>query len=367
MYNFFFRDIIFKIVNQNFLLRTSERKTSGESKDKKMSDNKFENVCESLNADSTVANFDGNWRGWGIPDVESLTTTKEGFYDLLVRADLAFTPLIAPVTFYNIVTGKTETFGEKYVILNGKGESLAVVGEQLVKSLVVGGHYETVEKLIGEIVNVGGIPARAISFAQGARALIQLAIPESYYVAGIEHKAFYSVYNAIDGSSKTLIGWTQYTPICANTKRAAFDEIGTNRSAKHTQNFAEKLSSIQRQIFGIKTEIDEFFTGQKKLATIPTDSEIVKAFTQYLIPDVPQKAGSDRKVNTGPSNRRGELVKAIETSLAEREAKDLTIYDLLRGTTRYTTYRKDDPEYAFFGPGSDLNDRAHAWAEKNYL
>ena len=329
------------------------------------STNPLEQTC----IGEAVSNFTANWRSWAIPDESTIAqSTDEKTYELMERGGLTFRPLVTPVIYHNPVTGQDEQYDDKFVVINGNtGANLAIVGKQMKESFNIGGHYEATEKLLSQIVNIGGIPTRAMSFANGARALIQLKIPQTYYVAGIENHGFYTVSNALDGTSITKIGFTAFTPRCINTYRAALRDLGNGWYAKHTGNYGEKLSSIQRILFGIQDEVQNYFTLQNKLATIAADSETVKIFANYLIPDKAAKTDSERKANTGPTNRRGELVKAIETSLQERESKELTIYDLLRGVTRYTTYRKDDPEYAFFGPGSDLADKAHSWAEKNYL
>ena len=157
--------------------------------------------CAHLDATGVVANFTGDWRSWGKIDLDSVRVTNEQIYDLFVRGGIAFKPFVAPVQYFNAVTGQMQQYDGNSVLYNGDtGMPLTIAGKQLAASMDVGGHFETLTALVGEVSNMGNIPCRAISFDNGARALIQCLMPQKHYILGREHKGFLSIKNALDGS-----------------------------------------------------------------------------------------------------------------------------------------------------------------------
>ena len=306
-----------------------------------------------------AANFTGTWREWGKVDVGSIQQTGEGFYELLERDRLTFRPMVVPALWNNPVTGGQETSTEDFFILRGDDGTRVGLGKaQLAGSMDVGGHYETLQLLVGELSKLA-LPARAISFRNGARALIQMLIPEEHIILDRPHKAFYSVLNALDGSSNAKIGFSDYCPICDNTYAALRGEIGGEFQAKHTSGLEQALKTIQKAIFNVGDYIHGFYSTLEDFSTLPANNKLMEEFELFMIPDPKEKEARKRAASSRPANRRAQLGQAISTSLAERNGSTVTFYDLLQGVTRLDSQK--DAEYAFFGAGAKMNESAMAW------
>lgn len=335
-----------------------------------MSENKdhesIEFHCAHLGATGVVANFTGKWASWGKVDPSTVKVTGELIYNLFQRGGLTFKPLVSPVTFYNPVSGNVETVEDKFVIINGdSGASLAVVGTQLAQSMAVGGHYETLNAVVGQLAESDNFPCRAISFGHGAKAMIQLLMPEERYILGREHKAFFTLQNALDGSGKVKIGHTDFCPVCSNTYRAALDDL--ELSAKHTMNLGENLARIQKAIFTVQQSADQYYIDLESLSKVKASAKAEKEFLFYMIPDQAKREDAKRE-NSQPANRREKLVNAIGQSLAERNTSTPTFYDLLQGVTRFVTHGDKgvkNPEYVLDGVGTQFSDKALQWLVKN--
>lgn len=330
----------------------------------KDSANPMEEVCDTLEADSVGANFTGSWCGWGLVDIASIKPTGEWIYTMLDREGLAFKPLIAESQFYNPITGLLEKAPEEYHILRGdNGTWIGRGRKSLVDSMSLGGHYETLQLLVGELSQTA-LPCRAISFRNGARALIQMLIPEEHIILGRPHKAFYSVYNALDGSSGAKIGFSDYCPVCQNTYAALRAEIADNGfKARHTTSMEAKLKSIREKILDVGEAVKEYYGTLEKLAVIPADNDLIRQFVQAVVQDGPatEKRG---KVSEATIKHRSEVATAIQVSNMERNGTgyDVTFYDLLQGVTRVTS--RKDAYYSLFGNGAMYNERAMAWLTK---
>lgn len=321
--------------------------------------------CAHLGASGVVANFTGKWAGWATFDLPTVKPTGEQIYNLFERGGLTFKPFVAPVQYFNAVTGELTEVPDKFAIYNGDtGATLAIGGSQLAQSMTVGGHYETLIAVVGELAK-DNFPCRAISFDNGARAMIQCLIPGDHYILDRPHKAFFTLQNGLDGSGKVRLGHTDVCPVCSNTYRAALDDL--ELSAKHTMNLGDNLAKIQRAIFQVKESAEQYYIDLASLAKVKASAKAEKEFLYYLIPDQAKKEDAKRE-NSQPANRREKLVNAIGQSLAERSTSTPTLYDLLQGVTRFVTHGDKgvkNPEYVLDGVGTDFSNKAYTWLVKN--
>lgn len=325
--------------------------------------------CAHLGADGVYSNMVGaDWKSWGKLDISKLSVNEETLLALFYRSGAYFTPVGMRHEVMNPYTGMVQ-YTDKKTIFNDKGESIGEVGYEFNAM----SHWETISAALGKVVEFGGIPARLIVFDNGARIMAQFVIPQTYYAAGREHNAFYTVYNGLDGTLRAKLGFTLYTPVCSNTYAAAMRDLGY--SVKHTKNMGINLSHVSEQLGLIQDEVKSTVAVLDKFSTVEMDSEEVKKFLAFMMP---KKADSDSKA---VDNRRAELSAAIsKTQLETLESVSLangnavlpiaTAYDLFAGVTRYITGRQQNRdansqyEFVTVGNGANMAQSAYDYLNK---
>lgn len=320
-----------------------------------------------FNSVNAQSNFTADFAGWGKLNDETIKVNSQlSIEEILDNAGAMFNPLCATPKFYNPVTGQDEEDKDKKYILNGNtGEKLGLVG----KDFNAMSHYETLKEGFGELMGRGNIPTKVINF-DGGRKLMVTFFGGVQNIADRLHHKFIAMYNALDGTSRANFGGTDYCVVCANTFAASKREIKqSGYGAKHTENMGIKLAEIRKELGLVELQMTAYYTTLNQFATIKTDFALAMEFCAALIPDKKKEEG--QRENDGPANRRNQLFQAINTSLAERNSSELTVYDIMQGLTRYTTFRQqkrnseEQMEYVTSGPGATFSETGFNWL-KNY-
>lgn len=321
------------------------------------SDNSAEFHCEHLGADVVSATFGlqaGGWRQWGMIDITKIIPTAETVREGMSRAGLDFTPFSSPAEWYNPLTNERGVYSDKYIFNPAHSAPIGRVGADFNAM----SYSEILENLFGDILDLGFLPARFISFGHGARMLAQFAFPESFYAAGREQRQFLTISSALDGSKRTQGGYTLYTPVCSNTYAAALGDL-TTFATKRTKKMGERLSSYHKALGFIKAGAEKFNERLDMFARTEVTSLEVSEFIAHLMPKV------EGSTSQAVDNRRSSLLTAIAQTSAEINNGDkITAYDLFAGITRYNGSRiqnrnqGEQMAYELFGPASKLADKA---------
>lgn len=303
----------------------------------------------SFRDDKTVvaANFDGIWRKWGVIDKDTIKlVSPETVFDVMEQAKLTFPVLQAPLKALNPFTNQIENLPGKALFRGDTGEHISTVGEHY--SVVP--YYDVIRGILDDTTLAGTFPARALSFDNGARMMMQFFVKD-VVVAERAHNTFLTISNGYDGKTPFKGGWSIYTPICQNTYVAALRELTVSR--RHSKGFSNYVASDLRYKLGIiSKELDQTVAALKRASKTPVNSAVVNEFISMLIPPTQNKASE---------NRQADWRKSLDATLQEVGANRVTAYDLFAATTRYIADRKDDLEYVMVGPGHETAQRAMSW------
>lgn len=242
--------------------------------------------------------------------------------DVLESAKLGFKPFRVETSYHDPVTDTTRK-GSHYAILRGDtGDQIGNVGERYNPI----GYGEALESIYGEVLSLGGVPTRAISFDNGAKGAIQFLLPDTWKVGDFEHKVFTTVYNSLDGSLPVMTGYTDVRIVCGNT--FALGQADMTQKARHTVNIGLKLKTFADVLGVIKQTMTEQITKLEKLNAMMQNKNQVVGIIEALFPTTSLNANG--KANKTAQNKRTELNECI----ALETFGDVTGYTVFNGVTR---------------------------------
>ena len=285
-----------------------------------------------------------------------INVAKEStMYDVLESAKLNFKPIRVQTQYNDPVTGKTRNGSHFAIIRDDSGDQVGNVGERYNPI----GYTEALESIYGEVLSLGGVPTRAISFDNGSKGAIQFLLPDTWKVGDFDHKVFTTVYNSLDGSMPVMTGYTDVRIVCGNT--FALGQKDMSQKARHTANIGLKLSKFADILGVIKQGMDSQVETLNKLNAMVVSQAQVNEFIDSLFPVTSKN--EDGTANKTSANKRGELQAAINAESFEQ----VTGYTLFNGVTRLVDHswatkrdRSADEQWEYVsGTGQAIKDKAY--------
>jgi len=268
--------------------------------------------------------------------MENLTTTIEDMTkEILVSNDLDFTilklPMFAklnetvtvPSSYYGLYNSKSGN------IINTVKDSYTVTqNDEIVKTVLLGmqGFGELSVKKAGSIND-------------GRKVFIQLEIDGFSKVGGDTIKKYITIIDSNDGSTGLSVGIGNLTMSCQN-QFFKFYKSGQVKF-RHTVTIAEKVRTLPTLIKNALSESMKLIELYNKFQSTPITRNLANDLVRELV-------GIDKTASTKElSEASGKKIKAMETLYANIENqindKQLNLWGLFSGVTRWTTHEKSSP------------------------
>jgi len=278
---------------------------------------------------------------------------------ILETAGLNFPVYKVQTYFKSPVSGK-EYPSEGYSVINGLNDY--ELGRGFAANYQPLSYMEMLNSFFEDTTKLGGIPTRAYSFDKGAVGGIQFAFGDGVLVADRPHMTFFNLRTSHDGRYGVDTNESDICIVCGNTFKASWNSSTNRFSVKHTKNMLSRIDDLRKVLMVGEEGQKAYYRILDKAATIKIDFQKKQEFMHLLFPD--GKANENGKINQGPANQRIALSDAIDTTVNERNASEMTIYDAFQGVLRYTSYKKqnrDNDAQLNYAMNSEVNDQAYSW------
>jgi hypothetical protein len=289
-------------------------------------------------------------------------------YDIMQAAQIPMQVVKIPTYYKDPISGEfIQSKGFSVIDLGNSKE----LGFGFTDKYVPVNYYDALQQFFGDVKKVGGIPTRAINFNGGEKIAMQFVLPNEWKVADSPHKYFTNFYSSHNGEVGNTFNESDICVVCGNTYRRSLADKTLKSVARHTSKVMEKIDEISKIFINAEKNAELHYQFLNKLASQNANSEVVKQFTTFLMPDA-ENNNPNRKKSDARENRREELIIAIEKSANERNSGEITWYDLFQGVTRYTNYRTqkrnnaEQFEYVMAGNGNTVNQAGYNWLMENY-
>jgi hypothetical protein len=279
--------------------------------------------------------------------------------DILETAGLNF-PVYKVQTYFKSPISGIEYPSEGYSVINGLNDY--ELGRGFAEGYQPLSYPEMLDRFFQDTTKLGGIPTRAFSFDKGAVGGIQFAFGDGVLVADRPHMTFFNLITSHDGRYGITFNEADICVVCGNTFAHVFKSAVNKFTVKHTRNMNSRIDDLRGILLVSDNEQKAYYNLLNKAATVKVDFQKKQEFMHLLFPD--GKPNDNGKINQGPANQRIALSDAIDTTLNERNTGDMTIYDFFAGTTRLTSYKKqnrDDDAQLQYAMNSDTNQMAYSW------
>ena len=280
-------------------------------------------------------------------------------HDLLDKAGCGFNATKTPAFVYNPHSGiyvqSSDTF---FVVRDDTWEQIGSVGSDY----TVAQYADVLDAIVGDLRELGGVPTRVIGLNGGSRVLIQVGLPDSFWVNNSQHGLFLNVWASHDGTTTVGGNSTDFRVVCANTYAMAKGSLLARFFTRHTKNVTKRLADLAKVVGIIRKDYVEYGQDLFKLAETNVNSTAVNEFLLALLPDA-EKDGEAKRDNAARANRRNEI--ATQIYVGAGNSDKLTAYDLFQGVTGYVDRKQGNRDdgaqwaYATSGPGANL--KAAAW------
>lgn len=276
-----------------------------------------------MTADSSASNIQGDGQLRGQMRIDP-KLEKASIEEVLTQAGLNFKPLLASNRF-EVGSFSGESKFNQSIIRDDNGAEIGGVG----MGYMPVSHLEAFKSLFTEAVSeIGGLPARALSFDGGGIGVVQFKMPGDYKAGGQGIQMWLSLINALNGKFPIRAGTSGVTVVCGNTCALASKDL--SYGAKHTKNVNLKLRSIREILTDVNTSFGQYVNQLEAWSIRKISSEEVNQFISLVFPEgTKTKEGA---IRANVTNKRGLLSKAIQTE-AEVYGKDSAL-SLWQGVTR---------------------------------
>jgi len=139
----------------------------------------------------------------------------------------------------------------------------------------------------------------------GAVAWVQVEMPETWKVAGVEFRPHLLATTSFNGEIATLYKRTCTIVVCDNTRAAALRESGQEFRVKHTSNSLLRLGNAREALSIVQNIGEEFAAEIEKLMSIKVSDKQFDRFLSILAPsdDRESKQSQTRSENIRNSMR----------------------------------------------------------------
>jgi len=183
------------------------------------------------------------------------------------------------------------TAGKEPIFLGGarlpvEGFSAVVRGDTGDVLSVMGDRYSPINNIDGfDIVNQflreGAFPERAGSFGLGAQSFVQLTLPETIEIPGLDGDTLrqnFTLYNSFDGSPPHSISMTPIRIICYNSFLASLGAKTNIVSIRHSGDTDRKLEEVGRILGLVRKYYDDLLPMAGRLVETRLDSAKVGTY-----------------------------------------------------------------------------------------
>jgi phage/plasmid-like protein (TIGR03299 family) len=309
-----------------------------------------------------TVNFTADFRSWAKVNRATVQTNGKSLDDMLAAEGLDYVPLKVQARYTDPVNGQVMDIPDRFAVVNpGNGQYLGIVGADYTPV----NYGDICREVYGKMTESGYIPARILSFDNGARIFIAMIAPDDYKVGDRPHSTFTAISSGHNGGTVIAVGDTDYCPVCQNTYKMALAEVKeSGKRTKHTKNVYNRLGDWGAELFTVETVRRQYYVNLQKMIETPVNSDTITQFLSAMVPD----GNGDKRDSKAQDNRRIEIMSAILKTQADDNRSKPTAYDLFGGVTDYVTHRaqkRDDNaqfDYVMSGSGAKLSNLAYAWA-----
>jgi phage/plasmid-like protein (TIGR03299 family) len=210
----------------------------------------------------------------------------------------------------------------------------------------------------------------AISLQNGKKVCMTVEIEdnEREIVPGDTVKTYLLLVTSHDGSSKTIVKYTDKRPVCQNTLRMALAGSGEFRAVRHSSNQLERLQSIQSSLNLYKRSFEHQVSLYKQLANKRMDVDATRNYLETLLHRELKETGV--RLEKAPEEVKLEdnrfARKCLENYLFTPDLQmpgvEGTAWAAFNSVTEAVKYRSSNPDNRlnsiWFGPDGKLIERA---------